>query len=109
MKKLAGLVLSAGLLSAPMWGGTLNFTFTTMDFPGSVETGGGGVTNAGVVTGYYIGTVGGNHTGFYGTPGSLTSFSDSACTATTGTGINAGGTIVGLVSGCGSHSFLTTN
>jgi hypothetical protein len=109
MKKFASLVLLGGLGSVLVLAGSLGFVFTTLDFPGAVETGSAGVTDTGVVTGYYIATVGGNKLSFYGLPGSLNSFADGSCTGTVATGINASGTIVGLVSGCGSHSFLTTN
>ena len=85
--------------SASPLAGYASGTYTTINYPGAVDTDISGINNLGMMVGYYIDTAGVNH-GFIYQHGTFTSFNDpNAGTAkgqgTQGSAINDSGTIVG--------------
>jgi hypothetical protein len=111
MNKLLLLVSSVSLAALPLAAGTVDYTFNTLDYAGSVATAIYGVNDSGTVTGYEVAVAGGAKTAIYGTPASLATMPNAAgCTAGIAAGINDSGSIVGVgtCSGLGK-SFLTTN
>ena len=112
---LAAAILAftpATAASASPLGGYASGTYTTIDYPGAVQTDISGINNLGTMVGYYIDTAGVNH-GFIYQHGSFTAFNDpyagtGANQGTQGSGINDFGTIVGAyIDGSGNyHGFM---
>ena len=99
------LPLTSTALAQPELG-----TFTTVDFPGAISTGGGGgwtgINPRGDIVGAYA-SADGNYHGFLLSQGSFTSIDFPGATSTVANGINPEGDIVGtyLVGGT-FHGFL---
>ena len=90
-----------------IWNGT---AFTVLDYPASFSsTEAGGINKAGVVVGDYYGSNGVQH-GFTYSAGTYKSFDRSGALATTATGINSNGDIVGAAFYSSAwHGFLLSN
>ena len=98
---LAGLLL----LRQPVSADSLNFTFTTVSFPGSSSSVAAGINDKGQIVGTYTDTAGKAH-GFLDTKGMYTTVDFPGSTQTIVTGINNAGQLVGV---SGGHVFVDTN
>ena len=102
LKKVFSLAIStlllAILMAAPYRGAAQNFTFTTIDYPGAVETGLAGINESGQIAGNYFACYAGCEVGLLLTGGSnFQSFNFPGATETHGYEINNLGEIAGYV------------
>ena len=101
--------MPATATSASPLGGYASGTYTTIDYPGAVQTDISGINNLGTMVGYYVDAAGVDH-GFIYQRGTFTPFNDpsagtGADQGTQGSGINDFGTIVGAyIDGSGNYN-----
>jgi len=94
-RRIATLVLwvATGLAGIPS-AYCASYSFTTIDFPGAIDSGAMGINDAGNIVGAYFDSTG-EH-GFLDAGGSFTSINVAGSTFTIADGIAAGGQIVGI-------------